>query len=53
MRMKFKLEKETKNYFKYRQEGGINALYLPKPEGEGTPALEQEFEIDVPEVTLA
>jgi hypothetical protein len=31
MELVFILEKETKNYLKYRQEGGINSMYLPKP----------------------
>jgi hypothetical protein len=38
MQMTFKLEKETKNYLKYRQEGGINAMYLPKNEDGATAA---------------
>jgi hypothetical protein len=52
MRMVFKLEKETKNYMKFKQEGGINSLYLAKP-AEGVPSIEQEFEIEVPDVTVA
>jgi hypothetical protein len=46
MRKIFKLDKETKNYVKYREEGGINTMYLPK-QPEGAEPIKQ-FEIDVP-----
>lgn len=52
MRLTFKLEKVTKNYAKYRQANGINALYLPKPENDAPVTLE-EFSIEVPDKTGA
>jgi hypothetical protein len=50
MRIVFKLDKETKNYVKYRQEGGINVMYLPRP-AEGTPVTLTQFPVDVPDTT--
>jgi hypothetical protein len=48
MELVFKLEKETKNYVKYRQVGGINSLYLPKPP-EGVEITVKQFTVEVPD----
>jgi hypothetical protein len=52
MELTFELDKETKNFFKYKQRGGINVLYLPKPTEEGVPSITQEFTIQVPKVEI-
>jgi hypothetical protein len=50
MELVFILDKETKNYLKYKQVDGINTIYLPKPGEDVKPVTKFTAKLTVVEV---